>query len=509
MGGRLGIHLATAPGDADAAGRDARRVAGRVRAWAGQITRHDPASPLMRLNGDARVRVPVSPTLGAALSWAADAATMTDGLVDVTRLDERLAAESGSARRVRAASGPDESSTRAWRVERANPRRAAVTRPRGMRFDLDGVGKGWLADRALRLLERHPGAVVDADGDVALRIAPGDRWEIGVADPRGPDDLLAVIVLADEPGAPARGRRTWGVATSGTTIHRFGADSHHLIDPRTGLPASTDVVQATVLASAGGRRRGVRQERGHPGVGGRPRLPRPIGCRRRHPAPGGWTGPRHPPHVGLPGMTYQGLDPRTRRIRWGLFAIAIVALLAITLPTAIDALLRVAQVAPDRLPWVATRLIGFLSYFAIAGSVIYGLLLSTKILDAIAHRPVSFALHQDLAAIGLGLAGVHAVLLGLDASVPFSLFQVVVPFAAPYRPLWVGLGPGRALPRRDRVRQLHRPAPDRPAERGAWSTTSRSWPSWVRRPTASCRARTAARPGPGGATCSRASRSSS
>jgi hypothetical protein len=72
--------------------------------------------------------------------------------------------------------------------------------------------------------------------------------------------------------------------------------------------------------------------------------------------------------------------------------------------------------------------------------VVYGLLLSTKILDAIAHRPVSFALHQDLAAIGLGLAGVHAVLLGLDASVPFSFTDMLVPFVAPYRPLWVGVG---------------------------------------------------------------------
>jgi sulfoxide reductase heme-binding subunit YedZ len=139
-------------------------------------------------------------------------------------------------------------------------------------------------------------------------------------------------------------------------------------------------------------------------------------------------------------MTYRGLDPRTRLVRWGLFAIAVAVALAVTLPAAVDALLRVAQVAPDRLPWVATRLIGFLSYYAIAGSVIYGLLLSTKILDAIAHRPVTFALHQDLAAIGLGLAGVHAVLLGLDASVPFSLFQILVPFAAPYRPIWVGVG---------------------------------------------------------------------
>jgi predicted ferric reductase len=106
----------------------------------------------------------------------------------------------------------------------------------------------------------------------------------------------------------------------------------------------------------------------------------------------------------------------------------------------VAALADLAQVAPDRLPWVATRLVAFLSYFAIAGSVVYGLLLSTKILDAIAHRPVSFALHQDLAAIGLGLAGVHAVLLGLDAKVPFSLADMLVPFASQYRPLWVGIG---------------------------------------------------------------------
>ena len=42
-----------------------------------------------------------------------------------------------------------------------------------------------------------------------------------------------------------------GVGTSGTTVHRWEIGSgwaHHLIDPRTGRPATTDVVQATVLA---------------------------------------------------------------------------------------------------------------------------------------------------------------------------------------------------------------------------------------------------------------------
>ncbi len=42
-----------------------------------------------------------------------------------------------------------------------------------------------------------------------------------------------------------------GVATSGTDYRRWkqgGRWSHHLIDPRTGLPAQTDVVTATVVA---------------------------------------------------------------------------------------------------------------------------------------------------------------------------------------------------------------------------------------------------------------------
>ena len=42
-----------------------------------------------------------------------------------------------------------------------------------------------------------------------------------------------------------------GVATSGTSVHRWqhvDGSRHHLIDPRTGRPAVTDVVQATVVA---------------------------------------------------------------------------------------------------------------------------------------------------------------------------------------------------------------------------------------------------------------------
>lgn len=248
MGGGLGIHLAVAgTADVPSAEADAARVADRVRAWAGRLTRHDPASDLMRANADPRLDVVVRPTLAAALRWAADAAEMSGGIVDATLLRERLAAEAPTLR----APTPLEASGRggsrpSWRLERSRHGSAILHREDGTAFDLDGVAKGWIADRALALLDRHPGALVDADGDIAIRSADGDSWEVSVADPRTPGAGLAVFVL---PGARLGAR--YGLATSGISVHRWTApdgERHHLIDPRTGRPAATDVVQATVLA---------------------------------------------------------------------------------------------------------------------------------------------------------------------------------------------------------------------------------------------------------------------
>jgi predicted ferric reductase len=127
-------------------------------------------------------------------------------------------------------------------------------------------------------------------------------------------------------------------------------------------------------------------------------------------------------------------------LRWGLLAIAVGIVLGSTGPSAIHGLSTAWTANRAILPWVFERLFAFLAYGAMTGSVIYGLLLSTKILDAIAHRPISFALHQDLASIGLGLAAVHGTLLALDSSVPFSLAQIAVPGLAPYAPLAVAVG---------------------------------------------------------------------
>lgn len=142
----------------------------------------------------------------------------------------------------------------------------------------------------------------------------------------------------------------------------------------------------------------------------------------------------------MAGVTHSGLDPRTRRRRWTAFGVVALAVVLLSAIDALGTLERIVGADRDALPWVASRVLAWLAYLALAGSVIYGLLLSTGILDAIAHRAVSFALHQDLSAFGLALGTWHAVLLAIDRSVPHTLVEIAIPFAGPYRPAWVGLG---------------------------------------------------------------------
>ncbi len=238
MGGIVAVRIVD---DSDEARlqRAAMLVLDRIEAWAGRLTRFSPDSELMRLNAATTPLVPIGPTLTAALDWARMAEGMTDGLVDASLLDERLAAEAGLDPAIPVAAG------RRWSLRRS-ARAAAVERQPGVRFDLDGVAKGWLADRALAITPGRS-ALVDGDGDVAIRVAPGDTWAIGIGDPREAGALLGALDL----GPDGDVTRTWGIATSGTSVHRWahpGGDAHHLIDPRTRRPAATDVIQATVLA---------------------------------------------------------------------------------------------------------------------------------------------------------------------------------------------------------------------------------------------------------------------
>ena len=151
MGGMLAVAVAADPHLVLPAERAAERVGRRVTAWANRLTHHQQDSDLSRLNSDESAAARVRPTLGSALAWARTAGQASAGVVDVTLLDARLAAESGAQPRQAPAGGAD------WSIE-CGGRHAQVTRSPGVHFDLDGVAKGWLADRASWLLMTGPAA---------------------------------------------------------------------------------------------------------------------------------------------------------------------------------------------------------------------------------------------------------------------------------------------------------------------------------------------------------------
>jgi sulfoxide reductase heme-binding subunit YedZ len=142
----------------------------------------------------------------------------------------------------------------------------------------------------------------------------------------------------------------------------------------------------------------------------------------------------------MAGVKFRGLSSHTQPLRWALFLLAVSGVVVGTGPTAIAAAADWIGVHSESLAWYGSRLLGFLAYGALALSVIYGLLLSSGILDAIAHRAVSLTLHQDLSAIAIGLTALHGALLALDTFVPQTVRQLVIPFAGPYRTEWVGIG---------------------------------------------------------------------
>ena len=90
--------------------------------------------------------------------------------------------------------------------------------------------------------------------------------------------------------------------------------------------------------------------------------------------------------------------------------------------------------------WYVTRASGLLAYFLLWLSTAWGLAVSSKIFDPFLERMFTYDFHEHLSLLGLGFALVHVVVLLFDRFLPFSLWQVLIPFIAPYRNFWVGIG---------------------------------------------------------------------
>jgi len=193
----------------------------------------------------------VSPLLAEAIAVALRAAELTEGDVDPTvgaamsavgyDRDFEQIQPVGPAAQLTVRTVPG------WRQVRLEGR--TLTMPKGVQLDLGATAKAWAADRSAARIagQEGCGVLVSLGGDIAVAgPAPEGGWRIRVQDvtgvpdepPEGPYALIAI--------------RDGGLATSSTKARRWqrGGDVlHHILDPRTGLPA--EPVWRTVSVAAG------------------------------------------------------------------------------------------------------------------------------------------------------------------------------------------------------------------------------------------------------------------
>jgi FAD:protein FMN transferase len=203
-----------------------------VRGAEARFTRFLPDSELAGLNASDGRYVPVSPEMFAMLHAALWAFEESGGLVNAAVLTALAAAgydrpfrqgltEPSSLRGTELPPLPE-----VLILDQAT--RSAALAP-GAAIDLGGIAKGAMADILIDQLGDD--AVCNLGGDLRVRGngPEGDGWHIGLCD-------QTVVALSD--GA---------ACTSGITKRRWGHSMHHLIDPRTGMPARTDLGEVSVV----------------------------------------------------------------------------------------------------------------------------------------------------------------------------------------------------------------------------------------------------------------------
>jgi thiamine biosynthesis lipoprotein len=251
FGGECTVIVADAarPADAVAAAAMAKRA---LLTWHQRFTRFRGDSELSRLNRDPSATVAVSPLMRRVIEVALKGARDTGGLVDVTLGDEieragyaahmegegtRLeTALERAPRRAPASPHLDER----WRRISVDRDAGTVTRPPGLRIDVGGIAKGVFADELATLLDGFDAYALDCAGDLHIGGRARLPRPIRIASPFDSSTLHTFSVSAGSVATSGIGRRSW--------MADDGRPAHHLLDPRTGLPAFTGVVQATALA---------------------------------------------------------------------------------------------------------------------------------------------------------------------------------------------------------------------------------------------------------------------
>jgi thiamine biosynthesis lipoprotein len=243
--------LVTGDGAAGTAEEAVAWARGRLEHWHEEFTRFEPESDLSLMNEDRSHAVAVSAELAQLADLAQRAAELTNGLVDATLLAEIESAgyttdlarstdlrDALELAPMRAPAAPNPASR--WNLVRVDRVANIVFRPPGVRLDSGGLAKGLFCDLLAEQLATHEAFAVDCAGDVRIGGRAQLERAIQVGSPFGPEFLHTFTVTEGAAATSGIGRRSW--------VDAQGRPCHHLLDPSTGRPAFTGIVQVTALA---------------------------------------------------------------------------------------------------------------------------------------------------------------------------------------------------------------------------------------------------------------------
>jgi FAD:protein FMN transferase len=212
--------------------------------WEQTLSRFLPESELSQLNQQAGTPVAISDLLYDVLATTLTAARATEGVYDPALLDQLVQLGYDRTFDDLPAVGfdpiiPGEPGGR-WRGIKVDPIRRHVTLPAGIKLDFGGIAKGMAVDAALECLHQSgvSQALVNAGGDLAVLGLPPtfEQWLVAVP------GLEKFWTIPLHHGA---------IATSGIAHRHWWQGNkmrHHILDPRTGLPAQSDLWSVTVVA---------------------------------------------------------------------------------------------------------------------------------------------------------------------------------------------------------------------------------------------------------------------
>ena len=122
-----------------------------------------------------------------------------------------------------------------------------VTLDEGCAVDLGGIAKGYASGQVAHILRAYDvtSAVVSLGGNVYVcgSRPDGAPWNVGIQDPSG-TGYAATVALTDCFAITSGGYQRYFVAEDGTVYQ-------HILDPRTGCPADSDLLSVTVISDDG------------------------------------------------------------------------------------------------------------------------------------------------------------------------------------------------------------------------------------------------------------------